>query len=276
MLKENLTNKTGSPLFIMGSGRSGTTLLQRTLNSHKDICIWGEHGGFLKQTAEAYFSFLDGDFKNKAVIPGKDDARMENSLKRIKNPANWIAWDNCFDKDGIKNNFRYFLESFFNPQGLNNKFWGFKEIRYGLEDRVLEFLKDIFPEAKFIFMVRNPSDTILSQIAMFCDGDKENFQSLAKNWVMQNNAYFDFNKNNPESSIIIRYEDCVSDNEKALNKMFSFLDLQCSPRQSEVIFFDSGRGEDPKPCKRQSLLNKEEMNLVFSIVRETALKFNYQ
>ena len=276
MPEENLKNKIGSPLFIMGSGRSGTTLLQRILNSHEDICIWGEHGGFLRQVAEAYFSFLAGDFKDKAVIPCKEDAEIESSLKRIKNPANWTAWDNCFKKDGIKDNFRHFLESFFNPQGLNIKFWGFKEIRYGSEDRVLEFLKDIFPEAKFIFVIRNPADTILSQIAMFHDGNKKDFQSFAEKWVMQNNAYFDFSKNNRGSSIIVRYEDCISDNESVLSRLFNFLDLQYSPKQSEVVFFDSGRGEDPKPCKRQSLLTKEEISLLFSIVRETALKFDYK
>jgi len=35
-------------------GRSGSTLLQRLLNVHAGLTIWGEHGGFLKGITEAY------------------------------------------------------------------------------------------------------------------------------------------------------------------------------------------------------------------------------
>jgi hypothetical protein len=60
------------PIFVFGSGRSGTTLLQTILNSYKDICISGEHGGFLKGIAESYFSFHKANIKNKILQEEKN------------------------------------------------------------------------------------------------------------------------------------------------------------------------------------------------------------
>jgi len=57
LLSNNHKNKKNkkSPIFLLGTGRSGTTLLQRIINSAEDVIIWGEHGGFLSQVSEAYF-----------------------------------------------------------------------------------------------------------------------------------------------------------------------------------------------------------------------------
>ena len=39
------------PIFLLGTGRCGSTLLQKILNSVENAMIYGEHGGFLKQVA---------------------------------------------------------------------------------------------------------------------------------------------------------------------------------------------------------------------------------
>jgi hypothetical protein len=37
------------PIFLLGTGRCGSTLLQKILNSVDNVMIYGEHGGFLRQ-----------------------------------------------------------------------------------------------------------------------------------------------------------------------------------------------------------------------------------
>ena len=41
------------PIFLFTLHRSGGTLLQRIVNAHPNVVIWGEHGGFINQLADA-------------------------------------------------------------------------------------------------------------------------------------------------------------------------------------------------------------------------------
>ena len=67
MWKKKLSkDRQKSPIFLLGTHRSGTTLLQRIVNSSEDALIWGEHGGFLSQIAEAYFLNFE-DSSNKLI-----------------------------------------------------------------------------------------------------------------------------------------------------------------------------------------------------------------
>jgi len=269
-------NRQKLPLFVLGSGRSGTTLLQRTLNSHPEVCIWGEHSGFLKQIAQAYFTFYDDkNFVENVLMHNQKGLGAKGNFINVKNPANWQAWVNWISQEDIKANFRGFLESFFNPSETNVLFWGFKEIRYGIDDRVLEFLKEIYPEARFIFIVRNPRDTILSQLAMFYSRKKENFVVCAKNWAMQNEKYLEFSKNNPDKALIIKYEDFIEDNENVVNKVFSFLGIPCYGQQKEIIYFDGGRGEDPFPLLRKDILNASELAMIKNLTCKVSREFGY-
>lgn len=43
-----------STIFLLGSGRCGSTLLQRALNAHPDVVMYGEHEGFLGPLSNAY------------------------------------------------------------------------------------------------------------------------------------------------------------------------------------------------------------------------------
>lgn len=41
------------PVFVLSAGRSGSTLLQKLLNSSQELVIWGEHMGILRHLARA-------------------------------------------------------------------------------------------------------------------------------------------------------------------------------------------------------------------------------
>src|SRR5215468_7019722 len=50
---------TNAPIFILATGhRCGSTLIQRLLNSHRDILIWGEQRGHLNQFLPEYRALL--------------------------------------------------------------------------------------------------------------------------------------------------------------------------------------------------------------------------
>lgn len=153
----------GKPLFLIGSARSGTTLLQRILNSFDGVCIWGEHGGFFQSMAESF---------------------------------------NAFKKDAVVRQ----LKSLATENKENLKFYGFKEIRYGYkgtevsprstsDDGVLDFLKDVFPESKFIFIVRHPFDVITSTLSFLSkkafDFAEDDFKDSFKLHMLRENGLQD-------------------------------------------------------------------------------------
>ena len=260
----------GKPLFLIGSGRSGTTLLQRILNSVEEVSIWGEHGGFLKTIAESYYKF-----EHKNVINNLNTKKSPiNSLNYIKDIKNWSAWSNPFGKEEIKSNFKRFVGSFFcfEPFKL---YWGFKEIRYGSGDKVLYFLKDLFPNSKFIFIVRNPLDVLASQVSVFKKNDKSSLIKISTNWANQNEGLLGFYHNNPDECFLVKYEDIVTPTGSCLRELFDFLELDLTSKQSEVLNLKSGRGQDPHSKKRVGLFTKEEIKTIINVVGSTAKKLGY-
>jgi hypothetical protein len=222
------------PIFLLGTGRCGSTLLQKILNSVDNVMIYGEHGGFLRQIAEAYFLNLEDKKIEKYImsqnVAGEDPTSV---LESLKDPQLWTAWMNWYNRETVKKNFRDFTESFFNPIALGQKVhWGFKEIRYGLNDRVLEMLADLYPKGRFIFMVRNPADVVASKIsARMSDGLETDVQS----WVEQNTNFLGFYRLNKEKSRIVRYEDLIGSNSPQLEQLFDWLGFSLTDKQTNII-----------------------------------------
>lgn len=222
------------PIFLLGTGRCGSTLLQKILNSVDDVMIYGEHGGFLRQIAEAYFLNLEDKKIEKYImsqnVAGEDPTSVFESLK---DPQLWSSWTNWYNQETVKKNFQHFTESFFNPIAVGRKVhWGFKEIRYGLNDRVLEMLADIYPTGRFIFIVRHPVDVVASKIsARMSDG----IETDAQSWVEQNRYFLYFYRLNRERSRIVRYEDLIASNSPQLEQLFGWLGFSLTDKQTDII-----------------------------------------
>jgi len=126
-------------IFIFAQTRSGSTLLQRAINQTPDVCIYGEHGGMLHGFADAYYAT---DFRESF-----------NEPEKLKNPFVFAPCLSCIEQESFKNGMRIFLTGVLNPN--NERRWGFKEVRYK-GGRVFDLLSDLYPTAKFVFLVRDP------------------------------------------------------------------------------------------------------------------------
>ena len=204
------------PVFIAGSGRCGSTLLQSILNTNPDFLIWGEHNGFLRRVAEAYYQAAHPRF------PDRDLRGEAERVVRLRDAARWPAWDNLCGEAGFRNRFQAFVRSFFaDPMGRASR-WGFKEIRYprDAQDRTFDFLFECFPEATLIILVREPRATILSMLSrwVFLDQDAEieidelDRQILAASeaWNAQYSLLFSFAQLHSSRCVEVRYEDLGS------------------------------------------------------------------
>lgn len=230
MIGVNLRGKTKPPIFLIGSGRSGTTLLMKILNSVPDIMIYGEHGGFLKQIADAYF-MNKNDKDIIEHISKEEPPKLVFKHKYImKIGYSWLNW---YGKKTIKYNFKKFIESFFNPKALKKSVhWGFKEIRYCNNDQVIEMLIDIYPNAKFIFITRHPMDVIASQLAM---GKWGGFDEILATWKTQNHHMSEFLSNNQSNCFNIEYKDMIKQKSGKLEELFNWLGFKISSKQYDII-----------------------------------------
>jgi hypothetical protein len=204
------------PVFIAGSGRCGSTLLQSILNTNSDFLIWGEHNGFLRQVAAAYYQAPHPRF------PDGEGLSATARVERLRDPRRWPAWDNLCGETEFRASFQDFVRSFFaDPEGRASR-WGFKEIRYprDAQDQTLPFLFDCFPEAKLILLVREPRPTLFSMLSRWVlSPDQTSIQDqeldvqilvAAEAWNAQYTALHRFSQDHASRCSAVRYEDLGS------------------------------------------------------------------
>lgn len=240
-------------LFLIGSGRSGTTLIQRIVNTFPNTMIWGEHGGFLTKIADAYFFLKENASMHEFSYDQKIDLSSKYDLSSYNDCRIWQAWINWFRPDDIDEMFRKIVENFFCPKEFEGlELWGFKEIRYSGRDKVIPFLTSIYPNAVFLFITRSSLNTLESQVTTFHKGNSKFLKlkrffwlpkiiGLAREWTLQNQSYLDYSKADPARYRLIRYED-VLDNLSILDSVLSDFGLSIGVEQEQVLSMSEGRG----------------------------------
>lgn len=150
-----------APVFVIAPHRSRSTLLQRILNAHPRLVIWGEHGGLINKLAEldataAYFWNVAGPIHNRNL-----EMLSRKPASAAEQPFD--PWTNPWDRGKYLKFCRRFLVRTFR-QGLRpDQRWGLKEIRYNSPE-VCGFLSMLFPRSRFIVVRRNTLDLCVSNI----------------------------------------------------------------------------------------------------------------
>lgn len=289
--KLSFNNHKKSPIFLLGTHRSGTTLLQRIINCSEDTVIWGEHGGFLSQIAEAYFF----NFEDKTIlhnIPNHINPfhTPQATVRQLKNSKLWPAWCNWYSQKEVQDIFRSFIENFFNPPNLKkNVSWGFKEIKYGQGCRTLEMLSDLYADAKFVFIIRNPIDVVAASCFKYIKKKsglgnqltilqakevQENCEFLIKKeaeaWRKQNIYFMNFKEKNSHKSLLVTYEDLISE-PNIPESILKWLGVSYSNEKIlKILEMKEGRGESITTGggKPRSILNNNQIDKIREITQE--------
>lgn len=207
------------PFFIVGVGRSGTTLLRLMLHSHPDIAI-------------PYESHFITDYYHRIEDYGdiSRDDNLNKLLTDIFNEELLKQWDHQFiiedivsqikqrDLGGI---FRAIYNNYANAKGKCR--WGDKS---DYLDR-MHIINELFPDAKFIHIIRDGRD-VANSVLKLSWGPKDIIQA-AEWWqyhvvlgrrmgaMLGNNRYTE-----------VSYENLVSKTENELERLCEFIGVDYS------------------------------------------------
>jgi hypothetical protein len=215
-------------LFIVGKGRSGTTLLQLLLDAHPNMIIPIESRFFInlyskyknkkKWSASTIASFLSDLFTdNKIQLWKLNRNQLKRTLLAHAHLLNfnravklvYLSYPSPFEKKQL------LLVGDKNP--VNTLF--------------LNSIHQVFPKAKYVHMLRNCGDNVLSHRRVF---KQQNVVLIAQKWVLYNRIISAFKAKRPEQVYTLRYEDLVMTPEVELKKLMHFLAIPYSP---EVLNF---------------------------------------
>ena len=141
------------PIFVLGAcQRTGSTVVQRLLNSHDDVFLWGEHDGALDGVLAAVPLLRAWNLSN-----GKAAAREYHDYKGDGFIANLSP-----NQDVVEDSIRSTIRALFadNFEGCSSARWGFKEVRY--RGDVVTTLLELFPLSRLVFVYRDVLAVMLS------------------------------------------------------------------------------------------------------------------
>jgi len=180
-------------IFILGMPRSGTTLAEQILSSHKKVYGAGELN-FLKVAVEKKLMTKDGEF----ILNSENLKEAKNYyLKNI---------------EIYKNKEEFFIDK----APLNFKWVG--------------FIKAIFPNSKIIHCVRNPMDICWSNYKnSFASRSLDytyDFNDLASFYKLYDDLMKFWNKNFDTNIFNLIYEDLVKNKEAETKRLLKFCGLE--------------------------------------------------
>jgi hypothetical protein len=213
--------------FILSRPRSGTTLLRTLLDSHPNISIPPEHGNLI----HLYFKYGNkkGKWDKKLVDTLYKDFSSNHSVRTFwkidesstKEQLYVCASDNGTFKDFIKiiyaNNQSFFSKGDINILGdkspINSLYSG--------------HLKQIFPDACFIHLVRDYRANLASMINFNVWSPSKTI--IIMQWKKSVNQIESLSKQYPRQYFTIRYEDLVFQPEKSMIEVCDFLKVPYIP-----------------------------------------------
>lgn len=212
--------------FIVGCPRSGTTLFQSMLASHPEVILPDE--------TCFYSRVYQDNFSNFGKLSELNFERaLETSLNfyRIKdlNLDSDIIRAKCSDAHSWETIFLAILATY--AEKHNAIRIGEKSPRHFA---YIGYLKERFPHAKFIHIIRDPRAVVLSLMkAPFGSNRIGNACNIWQEAIKVHRQYN--NELSPERYRVVRYEDLVGKPEQTLKPICHFLNLEFSP---QMLKFD--------------------------------------
>lgn len=214
------------PLFILGCHRSGTTLLSQLLKhttygapveSHFITKYYKKLGAYGDITDKKNFSkLLKAILSERPVMQWKLDINVDQIFEDLQD----IDYVKIIDSICLKRA---------GKDGKNA--WGDKTPDYTLDT---EIIYKLFPDAKFIYIVRDGRDVALSLLEK--PWGPNNFVACAEYWKKYDLTEDVYNKLKSNKQLFfLRYEDLLTDSGKMVKEVYNFLEEDAEKEEVQKL-----------------------------------------
>jgi len=246
-------------LFVSGAPRSGTTLLELVLSSHSHITITPETNSFERIFKDSVyfdkklkekefceiFSLLQSDLK----LNSWPDFELKKFFSEVR--------ENLRDSYTLETFFQQLFASYADLKIGGKHYLGNKKGFYASECAYI--VNSIFPNTKFLYIVRDPRDAVRSMIKNISG---HTFFSALNIYVERIKNICEINSTLDEKSLIITYEKLVRNPRAVLSEICGYLNIP----------FEEGMLDFHKDNREKNLLLRNTKH----IHRNTLLPFNRQ
>ncbi len=189
-----------NPIFLVGSERSGTTLLRLILNSHPQIAF---------------------HFESDFIIPPMHSNGGFPVGADLRNYQDWLRTDYTFSVSGFN------IDESLTYHELIHSFLRQKVVHAGKPiigmtvHKQFEFLPQLFPEARFIHIIRDGRDVSYSAMQMGWYGNEWAATEVWKEAI----ASYDILTNQvvPENILEVRFEKLTDESKSELARITEFI-----------------------------------------------------
>tara|TARA_R110002050_G_scaffold222726_3_gene358510 strand:- start:2762 stop:3769 length:1008 start_codon:yes stop_codon:yes gene_type:complete len=282
-LATTLEKKGESPFFLIGSGRSGTTLLRTILNQHPDICIPPESHGAIPNAVKQYYIGGESGWQRLISLSIGEFLRHTNfKLWKTDLQKNISElYELSPEKQSLRSIIDYIYQEYIKKHKIGASRWGDKTPFNTLR---LKWILKLYPNAKFVFVLRDPRAVASS----FRKSEiNPHLHESALRWKASIKAFEKLGQNSKSNTLLLKYEDLVMEPEAIIRKVCLFLNIEFQTTMLTERRAFSGDGtiahhkNSQRKINRTSLekwrefLSKEEIKNIESITGSLLTNYGY-
>jgi hypothetical protein len=211
-------------VFIVGNKRSGSTQLMELLNLHPNIFVSNESDiiwilyCFHNNLDIVSYQWDTPVGMNKVL----EEVQIQKLLSKDKTPfENFVAFQTTLMKQGFAR---------IKPANKENLLWiGDQKPFQQIDPELMPFIKENFPGAKFIHLIRHPfpvvrsSQVFVGQLWKGMSADE-----ILQRWTMHEQWVVKEKEKNEVPILDVKYEDIVSHTPQEMVRIFDFLEVTYS------------------------------------------------
>jgi len=220
-----------SPVFIIGSGRSGNTLLRRFLMGSGKIYIPPETyvlGNIIREFQQN--SRIEWDALCKIVLFNFASSEDFYSFPTYNLRDLYLSLQ---DTDKEERTLAFILNEFYRYMGIaagyTDFIWGDKT---PLNVFYLSEIDQVFPDAKYIHIYRDGCDVVYSYLQM---GRYNKIEDAAQRWLNSVKLSREFGYSRKNRYLELSYEDLVISPENKMSNVCDFLEINYSSEILKIV-----------------------------------------